>query len=297
MHIPSNAVYLIAASLLLFLAAASRGDDAGLAKELTDKGAKLTETQGAITGFDLPKLTTWTDDDFKKIGQLSHLQKLSFGAGLTNHQLSLLIHLPEVAAFSTNGADLDDDGVRQLVNFKNLTVLTFFHPGRKFTGVGLADLSDLPKLESLTVAGSSVFGNEGLAAIAKLSHLKGLRTWHCNADSQGLAYLKDLKELRSITVGQRLSNKPPTLLADDALATVASIKSLESVSLSEARLSFTALSQLKELPALTSLTLTGIDIPESDVDKLKAELPRAKIKWTAPTPADMKRIGAMFDQK
>ena len=75
------------------------------------------------------------------------------------------------------------------------------------------------------------------------------------------------------------------------------MKSLQSVSLSEARLSLAALSQLKELPALTSLTLTGIDIPESDVEKLKAELPRAQIKWTAPTPAEMKRIGALFDQK
>jgi hypothetical protein len=296
-HIRSKARYFIAASLLLLVAATSRGEDAGLAKELTEKGAKVTETQGVITGFDLPNLSKWSDDDFKKIGQLSHVQKLSFGPSLTNHHLSMLIHLPEVSTFTTNGSQLDDDGVRQLANFKNLAVLTFFHPSNKFTGAGLADLSVLPKLEGLTVGGSSVFGNDGLAAIGKLSHLKNLRVWHCNADSQGLAFLKDLKELRSITVGQRLSNKPPTLLADDALAILASIQSLESVSLMEARLSLAALSQLKQLPALTRLTLDGIDLPESDVAKLKAELPRAQIKWIAPTPVAMKRIGALFDQK
>jgi len=297
MNFGSKAIYCIAASFLLLVAATSRGEDAGPAKELTEKGATLTETKGVVTGFDLPKLSAWNDDDFKKIAQLSHVQKLSFGPGLTNDQLALLIHLPEVSTFSTNGSALNDDGVRQLANFKGLTVLTFFHPSNKFTGVGLADLAVLPKLEGLTVGGSSVFGNDGIAAIGKLSHLKNLRVWHINADSQGLASLKDLKELQSITVGQRLSNKPPTLLSDDALPILASMKSLQSVSLSEARLSLTALSQLKELPALTSLTLIGIDIPESDVAKLKAELPRAKIKWTAPTPVDMKRIGALFDQK
>jgi hypothetical protein len=293
-HIRPMVLCSITASLVLLVVVASRAEDSGLAKELTEKGAKLTETQGIITGLDLPNLAKWSEDDFKKIGQLAHLQKLSFGAGLTDHHLSLLIHLPEVTTFTTNGSQLDDDGVRQLANFKNLTVLTFFHPGKEFTGVGLADLTVLPKLESLTVGGSSVFGNEGLSAIAKLSHLKGLRIWHCNADSQGLACLKDLQDLRSITVGQRLSNKPPTLLDDNALAILASMKSLESVSLMEARLSLSALSKLKQLPALTRLTLGGIDIPESDVAKLKAELPRAQIKWTAPTPVEMKRIEALF---
>ena len=128
MAIRSRAACCLAALLLLLIAPASRGEDAGLVKEFTEKGAKLTETQGVITGFELPDLSKWTDDDFKKIGALSHVQKLSFGAGLTNHHLSLLIHLPEVSTFTTNGSQLNDDGVRQLVHFKNLTVLTFFHP-------------------------------------------------------------------------------------------------------------------------------------------------------------------------
>jgi hypothetical protein len=289
----SPAVCSLAAGLLLLVAATSRSEDAGLAKELTEKGAKLTETKGVITGFDLPNPSTWNDDDFKKIGQLSQLQKLSFGIGLTNHQLSLLIHLPYVSTFTTNGSELDDDGVRQFAHFKNLTVLTFFHPSRKFTGAGLADLADLPKLEGLSVGGSSVFGNEGLKAIGKLSHLKNFRIWHCKIDSQGLAYLKDLQDLRSIMI----SYDPPAPLDDHALAILASIKSLESVTLMESRLSLAALSQLKHLPALTHLTLNGIDIPESEVEKLKAELPRAQIKWVAPTPNDMKRITATFDRK
>jgi hypothetical protein len=273
MRIHATAVYFIAASLFPLGFAASRGEDADLAKELTEKGAKITETKGVVTGFDLPDPSKWNDDDFKKIGQLPHLQKLSFGAGLTNHHLSLLIHLPEVSAFTTNGCELDDDGVRQLAKFKNLAVLTFFHPTQKFTGAGLADLAVLPKLEGLTVGGTRGFGNEGLAAVGKLTRLKNLRVYHCNFDSKGVAFLKDLKELRSIMLGYKPAK------ADDALDSLASIKSLESVTLMEQRLSLAALSEFKQLPALTSLTLTAIDIPEADVEKLKAELPRAKIKW------------------
>ncbi len=292
MHTRSTAIHFIVA-LFLLVATASRGDDAGLTKELTEKGAKLTETKGVITGFDLPDPTKWSDDDFKKIGQLSHVQKLGFGLGLTNHQLSLLTHLPEVTAFTTNGAQLDDDGVRQLAKFKNLTFLTFFHPGQKFTGVGLADLAALPKLESIRVGGSRVFGNEGVAAIGKLSHLKNLHIYHCHFDSQGLAALKELKDLRSLL----LNYKPVTLQGDAAMAHLSAVKSLESITLVEERLPLADLSLLKQLPALKSLTLTGIDIPESDVAKLKAELPSAQIKWATPTPMELQRIQTVLDAK
>jgi hypothetical protein len=286
----SKSVYSIVATFLL-LAATSRGEDAGLAKELTDKGAKLAETEGVITGFDLANPATWTDDDFQKIAQLPHLHRINFGAGLTNHQLSLLIHLPEVSTFSTNAADLDDDGVRQFANFKNLTVLTFYHPCDKFLGGGLADLAVLPKLVSLTVGGSKAFGNEGMAAIGKLAHLQNLRIFLCRFKSQGVASLKDLKELRSIVLNYKAA------LPDDAMASLASVKSLESITLLEERMSLAALSELKQLPALKSLTLTGIDVPESDIEKLKAELPGALVKWATPTPIELQRIQTVLDAK
>ncbi len=72
------------------------------------------------------------------------------------------------------------------------------------------------------------------------------------------------------------------------------MKSLESLQLDEARLTFAALQKLKQLPALKRLTLGGIDIPKEDVDRLKQELPEVKVEWTEPTEAQQKRIRALF---
>jgi hypothetical protein len=281
---------------VLVCAPTGRAADTSIVEELTAKGATLTDSHGTITGFDLADLSKWSESDFGKIAELKGLQKLSFGKGLSDGELSRLTQLTEVTSFTTNGAELDDDGVRQLARFKKLQVLTFFHPGKGFTGIGLADLSALADLESLTVAGTSVFGNEGMASIARLSHLKSLRVFHCNADSQGVALLKDLDELHAVTLGQRLSYMTPTMVADDTIGLLLSFKSLESISLSEARISVAALVQLKQLPRLTRLTLDDIDLPEADVDKLRRELPGVQIRWTAPSAQAAKRIKSLFGQ-
>ena len=191
------------------------------------------------------------------------------------------------------GAQLDDDGVRQLAKFKDLTVLTFFHPSQKFTGVGLADLAMLPKLENLSVGGNRVSANAGLEAVGKLSHLKSLRVYHVDIDSKGFAFLQGLKELRSLLINYN----PPAIFGEDAVAILTSLHSLESITLVESRLSAASLSRLKQLPSLTRLTLDGFDISEADVEKLKADLPKAQIKWTAPTPVVLKRIQGLYEKK
>ncbi len=274
--------------------AMSRADDAAVSKDLAAKGAKITDANGVATSIDVAELSKLSDDDWQRIAQLTHLQKLSFGRGINNKQLAVLTRLADVTAFTTNGADLDDEGVALLSQFKKLQTLTFFHPGKNFKGAGLEKLANLPTLENLTVAGSSEFGNEGMASIAKLPHLKSLRVWHINADSQGVASLKSLSSLTSITLGQRLAQKPPAMLADDTIGLLVTMKSLESVSLSESRLSLKALSQLQQFPSLKRLTLDGIEIPEADVETLRKELPKVQLKWTAPTPDAEKRIKALL---
>src|SRR5262249_45061313 len=155
-------------------------------KDLTAKGAKIAEIKGVIATFDLPDPSKWSDEDFKKINELPHLQRLGFGLKFNAHQLSLLTELSDVTLIGTNGADLSDADIKQFTRFKKLTTLAFFHPGKSLTGPGLADLATLPSFESLTVGGSSTFGNDGMAAIAKLPHLKSFRVWHTNVDVDGL---------------------------------------------------------------------------------------------------------------
>jgi len=268
-----------------------RADEAQILKDLTAKGAKVTDQKGVLS-VDAPKISDWTEADFHELGQLSRVQRLSFGLGLTDAQLALLQGLPEVNTFTTNGSNLSDGGLKTFANFKKLQNLTFFHPGKSMTGIGFADLASLP-IENMTVAGSGAFGNDGVAAVAKLSHLKALRIFHTNADVTGLAKLSALHNLTSLTLGQRLSYTKPIAISDDTLSLIAGFSNLESLGLMEAQLSLSALEKLKPLAHLKHLTLDGIQIEGGDIEQLKSALSGVQIKYTAPNEQNLKRIKAL----
>ena len=281
---------LIAA--ILFLA-----DDAEAARSLREKGAKVVEKDGVVTSVDASDSSKWTEEDFRRLGGLSRLKTLSLSGGLTDASLALLSGLAELESLQTNLAQVTDDGVKALASLRKLKTLKLFHPGKAFTGAGLAHLAELPELERVTVAGSLQFGDEGMAAVAKLTRLKEFRTWHAGQTIEGVKKLKELKGLKSLTLGQRLAYKPPTTVSDETIAVLAELASLESLQLEEARLSFDALKQLKQLPALKTLTLQGIEMPEPDVERLRAELPKADLRWTKPDETYLKRIQALFGVK
>jgi hypothetical protein len=133
-----------------------------------------------------------------------------------------------------------------------------------------------------------------MAAVGKLTHLKAFRTWHTGPTVEGVKKLKTLPTLKQLTLGQRLAYKPPTTVSDETLAVLAGMKSLETLSLSEARLTRGALAQFKQLSDLKKLTLDGIDLPEAEVEGLRQDLPKVEVKWTKPNEGVMKRINALF---
>ena len=283
--------------LIVLLCLFASGDEAETLRLLREKGAKIVEKDGAATSVEAGDVSKWTDDDFRRLGQLSRLKTLSVGAGLSDTTLPLLAGLSELEVLQTNLSRMTDEGTKALLPLKKLKNLKLFHPDKSFTGAGLAHLAELPDLERLTVAGSLAFGDDGMSAVAKLVRLKEFRTWHAGQTLEGVKKLKELKNLKSLTLGQRLAYKPPCTVSDETIAVLAELASLESLQLEEARLSFDALKQLKQLPALKTLILQGIDIAEADVERLRADLPKAELKWTKPSETYLKRINALFGVK
>jgi hypothetical protein len=288
----STLLLLAALAAQAFIATCS-AEDATLAA-LKAKGAEVTETKGEITGLSFKTKVILNEEDARQIQGLTHLKTFACAAGFDDASFAALAGLPELESFSSNGMDASDNGIRVLGSLKKLRSAAFFHPGKKFSGAGLAALADLPNFEGLTVAGSVEFSDEGMAAVGKLTHLKGFRTWHSGVTVEGVKKLLALQEIKTLTIGQRLAAKPPTTLSDDAVIALAGLKSLESLALQEARLTLPALSQLKQLTHLKKLTLDGIDIPEADVAQLRLQLPQTDVKWTAPNEAAKKRIDALF---
>jgi hypothetical protein len=278
----------------LLVAMPLRAGDAEIFAALKSKGAEVTETKGLVTGLAISDCSKLTAGDYAQIPQLTQVKLLNLGKGFDDAALKAIGPATGIETLSTNGMDVSDEGVRELAEWKGLKTISIFHPGKRLTGTGLAALAALPHLERLTVAGSVVFADAGMDAVATITQLKNFRTWHSGVTPEGVKKIAALKNLTSITLGQRLSYAPPVTLSDAALPVLAELPLLEDIGLQEARLTLGALSQLKKLAHLKRLTLEGVEIAESDVAALKQQLPKTDVKWTAPNEQNKKRIEALF---
>lgn len=272
---------LILLSALQFAAA----DVASLQK----LGAKVAETAGVVTQVQV-KCDAFTEADFRTLGSFTTIKDLTIsGKTITDETFALLTGLTALEKLSTDGIQLTDDGWKHLAAFQKLKSLAFFHPAfrsEKFTGSGLAYLKALPNLERLTFAGSTA-GDTALAAIGQLKQLKEFRTWHTAQTQAGNVYLTKLP-LTSLRIGQRLpSGKDSPISFDEStLAVLAQIKTLESLELTEARLSAKIIPQLKSLPKLTKLKIQTVDISAADVAAIQAALPNCKVDFEPMSDAD-----------
>ena len=285
---------ILALVVIALFSGPAGADDAEIARLLKDKGAEVTMSDGAVTAVTVKDGSKLTDDDFRQITRLGRLKTLDLSNCLNDERLTQLTTLEALEYLQTNLAQVTDDGVKPLARLKNLKTLKFFHPGKSFSGAGLAHLAELPNLRSVTVAGSLAFNDDGMAAVAHLTGLTEFRSWHAGWTEEGVKKLRALKNLKSLYLGQRLTYEPPACPTDETVGVLAEMKSLESLQLDEARLTYGALQRLKQLPALKKLTLGGIDIPKEDVERLKQELPQVKVEWTEPTEVQQKRIRALF---
>ena len=251
--------------------------------KLRQLGAKLREEHGAIVELNADA-KNFTEAEYRLIGQCTRLKKLSLnGKTLTDTTLPLLAGLTELEEFSCNGSTLSDDGYRHFAAFKKLRSLALWHPSggvKDFTGAGLAHLKSLPNLQRLTFAGSAA-GDAMLAAVGQLTQIRDFSTWHTAQTQAGNAHLLKLPHLMSLRIGQRLLWGKPTApsLDDSTLATLAQIKSLESLEVSEARLTGPALQQFKSLPNLKHLSIRASDVSDADIQALRSALPAVKIDF------------------
>lgn len=282
---------------------AAVADEAAVAAALRALGGQVTETAGAVTKVSFKDCSKLGEAEFKRIGQLKSLKSLTlYGQchGLTDATLAHLAGLTALEELGTDGNQVTDAGLKHLANLPNLRSASFFHiafPDKGFTGAGFAAFKTLPKLERLTVAGTP-FNDLGMAAVAELTQLKEFRTWHTYQTQAGNESLLKLTGVRTLYLGQRLrqyNGKPNALSLDDrTLATLAKMKSLESLTLDEVRLTHAGLVQLKALPNLKKLALLRTDIAEAEVAKLHADLPGVSIEFKPLTDEERKKLEGML---
>ncbi len=280
----------ILTTLLTLALACGKLHSAPASEALTRLGAKIGETKGVITQVSV-MCDAFTEADFRTLAAFTSITDLTIsGKTITDETMALLTGLSDLERLSTDGIQLTDAGFRHFAAFQKLKTLAFFHPAfrsEKFTGRGLAELKALPKLERLTFAGSTA-GDAALEAVGQLTQLKEFRTWHTAQTQAGNAHLAKLTNLKALRIGQRLPNGKdvPASFDDSTLMTLAQIQSLESLELTEARLSANIIPQLKALPKLTRLKFQTVDISAADVSAIQRALPQAVVTHEPITEAE-----------
>lgn len=271
-------------------------DDLTVVERLQTLGGKAVIQDGEVVELSFRDSSRLGDAEWRAMGELSSLRKLTtYGRahGLNDQTVGYLTGLQHLESLSTDGAQLSDTGLAELADISSLRSAAFFHLSfRKegFTGRGFAAWKKLPNLERLTVAGMSM-GDEGFIEIGGLKTLRELRTWHTYRTDASHAEIARLKNLKSLKLGQRLPRKGvPPCLTDHSLWTLVEMESLESLEIGEARFTLAALKQLRRLPNLKRLRIDRTEIPLSDIEKLRSELPGVKVDFESLTDEQRKKL-------
>ncbi len=268
--------------------------DAGAGSALEPLKAKIGSHyafKGTVLSFRAEE--PLTEEQWKAIEGLGIRLISTGGKGIDDAAIERLAKLdPE--GLVLDGSGITDDGCKHLAAMKSLRKLSVGHIIKKeFTGVGLAALKDLPKLENFSFGGSGT-RESAMNAIGELTQLKEFSSWHTQNGDPLNPYLLKLIHLETLTIGnslKRWDGKPRQLcLTEASLPTLAQMTSLQSLTLMQARLSYPALVQLKALPNLKKLKLDNVDLPAEDIEKLRAEMPGVTITGKALTDDERKKL-------
>lgn len=277
--------------VLLLLCGCLRAADVESLKKL---GAKVGETAGIVTQVNV-KCDAFTHADFLTLASFKTIRDLTIsGKTITDETFALLTGLTELERLSCDGIQLTDEGFRHFAAFQKLRSLSLFHPAfrsEKFTGRGIVHLKVLPKLEKLTFAGSTA-GDAAMEAIGQLTQLKEFRTWHTAQTQAGNAALGKLL-LTSLRIGQRLpewGKDAPASFDESTMETLAQIKTLESLELTEARLTAKIIPQLQSLPKLKKLRFESVDISAADIEAIRTALPDCKVEFKPMSEAEKESL-------
>jgi hypothetical protein len=280
-------------TVCLLLAAASPvlAGEAEYAAELKTAGNSVRLEGGHIVALTFKNSEPLTDADYQRIGGLTRLKSLTFYGKclMTDDQAAAVGKLAALEELAVNGTRLTDDGFKHLGKLSNLRKLIFWHlgwQGVKLTGSGFAHLASCPKLETFGFAGSTV-GDEALEALTKVPQLQSVIAYHTRVTDAGLEHLMKLPRLTAIDLGPQFSMR----LGDAGLATLARIPTLESITYGETALTYEgSLKGLKGLKSLKAVKLELVDISETDLERLKADLPAVTIDWKAPSEAQAEQM-------
>ncbi len=253
---PSDLKFLAANVNLeeLDLSRSSVGDAALASLKNLSKLRVLKLERSAVTDaglahlVDLPALEelypgeSFGDEGVAHVGKIKSLRKLDAGnAKISNDGLSHLTQLKNIDSITLYGTKVNDDGMIHLVK---MTSLRHIYIGGHLTDAGLKELGKMTGLQTLWLG------------VNDINH-------RIRITDAGLAHLKDLQDLRTLSLNQ-------TQVTGRGLAHLGHMKALHTLELLGLPIADDDLKSLRALPALRTLDLRYTLITDAGVPDLTA---------------------------
>jgi len=276
----------VLANVIFWMALPVQADEAAAIAALRDAGFKVKQAAGTTElGFGQPE---WTADLWQRLGEITSLTVLRGTAKCAdNTRLEVLAKLPRIETLYLNGSTFDDEGFATLAKINSLQNLAFDHNGR-FSGRGASALKSLPNLRSLRFGGCMKFTGEGVKASAELVQLESLQLHHCGVGDDDLPPLARMPNLKSLFVSSQFNGR----LTGTGMKRLAQIQTLESLKVAETVVTYeSGLDALAQLSRLKKLELDKVGASTMDIEKLRAAMPQAEIKWTAASDDEIAQFG------
>ncbi len=260
---------------------------AGKGQELTLEGAQVTnESLEKLKGLRLESLILYkaavTDEGLAQLAGVGSLKKLYLRTmpGIKGPGLAHLQAIRGLESLDLLGTSVEEKSLVHLVGAQGLRELSLGY--MPLTEAGLAQLGRMTNLRRLGLYGCPVT-DAGLAKLEPLRHLEGLDLTHTRVTDAGLERLKAFRNLKALSVGSHegrrgaispISNagvahlaalvnlealhfNGPTAVTDEGVKHLAGLKRLKHLSLVGTNASGHALKEVRDLPELESLMLSG----------------------------------------
>jgi Leucine-rich repeat (LRR) protein len=214
---------------------------------ISDHGLRQLKSAPAITDLDLRYAELITDEGISVLKTWKRLKRLDLeGTKITDSALQHLSALSSLESLNISSVLVTDAGTEALTSLTNLKELTL--GGNKLTDAGLQPLRQLPGLTFLDLGGAQrtdsgiwlvSFTQPGLEAVATLKDLRQLRLEGTLITASGLETIKSLQRLN------RLDLHGCPRIADDAIPILAAMPVLESIDLTDTKVTAAGIEKLQ----------------------------------------------------
>lgn len=293
--------FLIALAALVSVSVRAADSSPQPFASLVAKGLKFKAKDQALTEVSVPASAEMTLDDYRELGQIKTLTSANFGSTklpLNDETAAALSGLDRLERVFANGAELSDEGFKQVAAWRSLKHLGLDHWGWKAAGKGtlgdgLRSLAGLPNLESIRLGGCKI-DDKAAAALATVKTLQSVDVQHAfGLNDDGVGDLATLPKLRVIRLNPQFSPK----ISDASLRHLGKAATLEEIEVDETWLTYgDGFVHLKPLARLKKVTLTRVLAEDEDVARLKADHPEATVTWTKPPEEMVKKLTAAFEK-